>query len=228
MRAACRAGRRRVAPRRVSPAIRIVLTSSGANSPCSTTPGVALSRSAELARDRRRGRGSPRSGRRRGWAAASRRRACRARRACRSRRRRPAPAAPAGEPRDGLLGRGDHDEAPCRRGDDLLVRVRPASALDQPSRRVDLVGAVDREVQLADLVGILDPQAKRPGGVRRGGRGRDAAHAASARARRAPAAAGRRSFPCPAPGACRRAPSRPRRLCRRAASDAFVVRGVGQ
>jgi hypothetical protein len=48
-----------------------------------------------------------------------------------------------------LLGRGDHDEAPGGRGDDLLARVGGPAALDQPSVRVDLVGAVDGYVERA-------------------------------------------------------------------------------
>jgi hypothetical protein len=55
----------------------------------------------------------------------------------------------------------DDDDEPVRRGgDDLLARVRAAPALDQPARRVDLVGSVDGDVETVEPREVLDRQAE--------------------------------------------------------------------
>ena len=64
---------------------------------------------------------------------------------------------------DLLLGRHDHHE-PCRsRGHDLLARVRPATAFDQPPVGRDLIGPVHGDVELVQAVEGLDVQPGREG-----------------------------------------------------------------
>ena len=124
---------------------------------------------------------------------------------------------------DGLVARRDHDEARGRGRDQLLARVRPPAALDQPRAGRDLVGAVDRDVELAQRLERLDDQAQRE-------RGRLASPARSPRSgcraggRRAPPRTARPSSRCRARRACRPRPAR-RRSARPRASRLTAVTG---
>ena len=62
--------------------------------------------------------------------------------------------------------------------DDLLAGVRAAAALDEPARRIDLVGAVDGDVQLGERFERLDADAQLGRAVLGGRRGRDASQVA--------------------------------------------------
>jgi hypothetical protein len=75
---------------------------------------------------------------------------------------------------DQFSGIGDRHH-PLRRGrDDLFLQQRPAAALDQPQRRVCLVGAVDNQIERCQIVERAERNAQRRGPC---GRGRGGRHA---------------------------------------------------
>ena len=113
---------------------------------------------------------------------------------------------------DRLARVGDDDEAPRRRGDDLLALVGGPAALDQPAVGGDLVGAVDRDVEAR--AASRTPRPGSPASARSRSRPRSRRSGSrSARGRRSRAAGGRRSSRCRGRSSSRPrpAPPRPRR-----------------
>ena len=177
--------RRRTPP---APAMRISLTISGANSPCSTTPGVPLRRSASCRADLRPARDSRRSGSRPG--------SCRHPAACASRAQRASGCAPnlstssghgRAESRDLLLGGDDHDE---RRAQAATIFSRvcapPPPLTSHPSGSTWSAPSIAMSSS-AHLVELLDGQPEIPGDLcgRRGGRDKAGPRSCAARSPRA-------------------------------------------
>ena len=128
------------------PPIRIRLTISGANRPCSTTPGVALSRAASA---RGSSIGAEVVGDQASVGALVARRAASPRRAPRASSARRTARAPAAPARSAVGTAFSAETITTKRraaAATIFSRVcAAAAALDQPARGVDLVGAVDRQ-----------------------------------------------------------------------------------